>query len=81
MKKRKQPKYYVAIDPANEVINDTINVFAVENGVTKMWDKIKLNSDYPLLVSNVFSFYDPEKAQEITERGKKLLEKFKKNGL
>lgn len=86
MKKiNKLRKFYAAIDPADEVVNDAINVFAVENGVVEMWDKIKRNSDYPLLVSNVFTFYDPNITKEITEEGKKYLEelqeKIKKHGL
>ncbi len=78
MKKiNKLRKFYAAIDPADEVVNDAINVFAVENGVVEMWDKIKRNSDYPLLVSNVFTFYDPNITKEITEEGKEIMDKMR----
>lgn len=81
-RKEQQRKFYAAVDPASEIVNDAIDVFAVENGVVEMWEKIKRNSCYPALVSNIFTFYDPNIAKEITEEGRNILEKLnKKHGL
>lgn len=72
---KKDREFFASTDP----VNDAIEVFAVENGVTKMWDKIKLNSDYKALASNVFTFYNPIVAKEITEEGKELIQKMNKS--
>ena len=86
MKKiNKKHNYIVSVDIAQDNINDAINVYMIENGSIKMWEKIKLNSDYRALANNICTFYDPVKVQEITNTGKKYLqelkEKLKENGL
>jgi len=41
--------------------------------VKKIWDKIKLNSFYEAKSSDTFVMYDENKANQITEEGKKNL--------
>lgn len=75
MKRRHKRKIFASSDP----VSDAIEVFSVENGTTKMWDKIRLNSDYKALSSNVFTFYNPIASKEITDNGKKFMDKMNKS--
>jgi hypothetical protein len=72
-------KIITSCDP----ISNESQSFVEENSIIKLINKIDINSNYTLLVSNIFVFYSDIKTQEITEMGKKYLENLnnKINGL
>ena len=66
---QKQIKYYIAIDPANVMSLEMIDVFSQENGLIKQFQKLKTNVNFPAYYRNIFSFYDNKISEEITELG------------
>jgi hypothetical protein len=50
----------------------------MEDNLKKAWKKIKLNSEFQEFKSDVTTFFNQEKAKDITEKGVKILKKITK---
>jgi hypothetical protein len=72
-------KYYASIDPANVMALETIEVYSQENGLIEQFQKLKTNVNYDVCFSNVFTFYDNVKSQEITKLGIEYINKIYQN--